>query len=167
MVSFVTIEIDTSSPRIVMHLPRYTVENAVNEITIEASEALDTHQDIYMMDANGEKIPLTFERESDTRYLGLVQFTNVPLGIHTIYAQMRDTVGNLSNIVTGTIEVKDSIRQSFVQLSDKAMRKARISDEDRSIHVVDASRFIRLRNDPRKTKAIDTVRRLKIKDFKK
>lgn len=109
MPSYFIIELDTTSPIIEVYAPRYTTNNITNKITIESNENLAQYQDIYIIDSKGVRHDYTFKRDSDNTYVGVVKFSNYPLGIATIYARMKDEVDNFSNVASASIEIKENV----------------------------------------------------------
>lgn len=108
MASFVRIEIDTKAPNIGLYAPEFTTRETYNQVTVESDEELDTYQEIYLIDSLGVRHDFVFQRDSNRRYVGLIQLANVPIGLHTLYARMRDEVRNYSNLVSKVIEVRPS-----------------------------------------------------------
>lgn len=120
MASFIEVHLDTTAPTIQIYAPSYTTKEAINRIIIESNEKLDNYQEIYVIDSRGERYNYNFFHESDNIFIGQIQFMNL-IGIVTIYARMKDEVGNLSNLVSKSIEVKEYISLLNVKISDKQM----------------------------------------------
>jgi len=92
-----------------MYAPKYTTREVENIITIESNEVLAQYQDVYVIDKNGDRHDYTFDRETDTELTGVIKFSNFPFGIATIYARLKDEVDNFSNVISASIEIKESL----------------------------------------------------------
>ncbi len=77
-----------------------------------ADEPLDAWQEIYIIDAAGERHDFIFAHQND-RFYGVVKLAQIAVGIATIYARVRDTVHNVSALASKTIDVKEGA-QIFV-----------------------------------------------------
>lgn len=130
MSSYVIVELDTTAPHIDIYAPRYTTRDVVNIITIESNETLADYQEIYIVDSNEVRHDLTFNRESDTRYVGAVRFNNISIGIVQIFARMKDEVDNFSNSVIKTIEVKNSLKSAVARVKDISLYTVNIKDAE-------------------------------------
>lgn len=102
--SFFELELDTTPPNIEILSPSYTTKSASIEIMIEADEELSSYQNIYLVDNNGETHPLVFKHMGN--YLeGVIATNMIPVGVATIYAQLKDTVDNISKLVSYSFKV--------------------------------------------------------------
>lgn len=110
MTSYVLIEFDRKAPTIQIYAPQYTTTEIVNLIIIEADETLSTYQEFYAIDSLGNRHNYTFFRDSRTTYIGRVRFNNLPHGIITFYARVKDQVDNVSRLESVTIEVKEELQ---------------------------------------------------------
>ena len=97
-----TLELDTTPPTLEIISPQYTLRNTETEIIIQANEELALYQDIYIIDPDGVRHDFTFSHQGDSFY-GLVTLSELPLGISTIYAQVKDEVHNLSPLTSRPI----------------------------------------------------------------
>jgi hypothetical protein len=120
MFNYVLIEIDTASPDIDIYIPPYTTIDLINEIIIQANENLEQYQEIYVIDSHGSRFDYTFELERD-RLVGLVNFGNLSLGVATIYARVKDEVGNISNLVSKSFVLKESLTLLKLEVKDIQM----------------------------------------------
>jgi hypothetical protein len=134
MPSYVTLELDTTSPTIEIFAPKYTTETITNVITIESNEKLAKYQDIYVIDSKGVRHDYTFEKDSDNTYVGIIRFNNYPIGIATIYARMKDEVDNFSNVATSSIEIKEGLTLLSLEIKD-SVRELELKDTVRSVEV--------------------------------
>jgi hypothetical protein len=143
MSSYITIELDTTSPKVEVFAPKYTTDDIINTITVEASEKLANYQDIYVIDSNGVRHDYTFERDSDTTFVGVIRFVNYPLGIATIYARMKDEVDNFSNVASTSVEIKEGLTLLSLEISD-SVRDVSLRDLDMDIEINDKSMRIEI-----------------------
>ncbi len=112
MSSYFTLVLDTVPPQIEILAPWYTVAGADTHIYVIADEPLDAWQEIYIIDAAGERHDFIFAHQND-RFYGVVKLAQIAVGIATIYARVRDTVHNVSALASKTIDVKEGA-QIFV-----------------------------------------------------
>lgn len=138
MASYVYLNIDTTSPNIEIYAPSYTTVDILNEITIQADEQLSLNNtEIYIIDSEGSRQDYTFLLDGD-KYVGQVKFTGYTVGsIVTIYARVADEVGNISNLVSKPIHIADSIVFLTVEIDDKELVYANVSDNQRSVESSD------------------------------
>jgi hypothetical protein len=118
MPSYVYIEIDRTPPMIEIYAPSYTTNELLNEITIESNEDISDYQEIYVIDSIGNRHDYTFEIEGN-KAVGIIKFSNIPIGISTIYARLKDDVGNISNRVYKPINIKESLTLLTISSSQK------------------------------------------------
>jgi hypothetical protein len=104
---YILIELDTTGPRVEIHAPSYTNKSAKTPINIVANESLASYQEIYIMDAEGVRHDLTF-LHSDNEFVGEMYFNDYPLGVTTIYARVKDTVDNMSNLASFSFYIRES-----------------------------------------------------------
>jgi hypothetical protein len=98
------LELDTTPPVVQILAPRYTTKDTETEILVVADEDLAVYQDIYIIDNKGVRHDFTFYQEG-RELLGLVFLRDLPHGIATIYARLRDEVHNLSSLASRTIRI--------------------------------------------------------------
>lgn len=118
MSSFVYIELDTSPPEIRIYAHSYTTKDLINTIRIESNEATSDARETYVIDSNGVKHDFTFKKEEANLLIGEISFFNFPLGKATIYAKLEDTVGNMSDLVSKAIEIKESLTLLKLTIKD-------------------------------------------------
>lgn len=104
MDSYFMLELDTTGPSLEIISPNYTQINIITDIYIESSETLSEYQDIYFIDSQNVRHNLIFEY-SPTSYYGHVQLNGFALGIGNICCRLKDEVGNLSELVSKTINI--------------------------------------------------------------
>lgn len=144
MSSFIYIWFDRTPPEVEIYAPSYTTRELLNEITIEANENIaDDHHEIYAIDSNGDRHDYTFEKELDNRFVGFIKFSDLPIGIVTIYARMKDDVDNFSNLIGKSIEIKENLTLLQLSIGDK-QRNIFINDSNRNIEINDKSRSINI-----------------------
>lgn len=97
--------LDTTEPKINLYAPNYTNRLTSQEIRIESSEPLADYQDIYIIDSKKNRHNLVFSKVSATEFVGELRFSGFPYGIATIFAQVKDEVGNLSRLSMFNINV--------------------------------------------------------------
>ena len=105
MSSYFTLTLDTTPPGIEITAPWYTTIHADTHIYIIANETLDIWQEIYIIDSAGQRHDFIFVHQGDRLY-GVIKFSQVAQGIATIYARVRDTVHNVSALMSKAIEIK-------------------------------------------------------------
>ena len=130
--SHILLELDTTPPIINLYAPRYTINDSINVITIESNEKLAHYQDITLTDSQNNTHALTFQRESDTRYIGEINFNNFPLGEVYISAKMKDEVDNLSATVSAVIEIKANIEAIRVKINDSTIVNSNLQSKLRN-----------------------------------
>lgn len=107
MASYFYLELDTTSPFIEILAPSYATPQTYVEITIESNELLDTYHDVYAIDSKGERHDITLEYNYNS-FQGVVLFNSLPFGMVSIYARVKDSVGNLSNVAQKNINLIES-----------------------------------------------------------
>lgn len=171
MSSYIVLELDTTPPEIDVYCPSYTTTDLSNEITIVSNnDILAESQEIYVIDSNGERHDYTFQRERDNEFVGIVKFALFPIGMATIYVRMVDDVGNVSNLISKSFEIKESLTILTLDINDKKSNidienkskniminskstNANVNDFDLNIDIDDKSMKIKLRDIE---KAVDT-----------
>lgn len=138
MSSFFELELDTTAPEVTVYSPNYTLPNIETEIIIESNETVDEWQDVYIMDSKGTRHDLIFLKSGENQYTGKIYFSDYPLGIARIYAQLRDEVFNLSNIAIETIEIKPRARIFII-----SEEQARNIDLSEAIRNIDVEKYVR------------------------
>jgi hypothetical protein len=138
--SFFELELDTTAPDIEILSPSYTTKSQPIDIVIEANEELSSYQDLYLVDNHGKKHQLTF-KHMGTYLEGVINTGSIPVGVTTIYAQVKDTVDNLSKLVSYSfkiiggnplrLEVKDF--QSEINIGSKCRHIASTSYSRKTI----------------------------------
>lgn len=128
--SYVVLNIDTTNPHIEVYAPSYTTPDVVNTITIESSEPVAIYQDIYIIDSQNVRHDYTFLKEDENTYVGRVRFNNLPYGVHTIYARLKDDVDNYSNTAMKSFEMRESLFKGNVTTSHKAFNNADASNRE-------------------------------------
>lgn len=124
------LELDTTGPKIEVTAPSYTTATAKTDIWIYADEELSPYQDFYFIDSKGEKHPVVFEFLGD-RFHGAVRFDNLPIGITTFYAQVRDESLNLSPVETVSINI--AAQRFFYLETAHFVRRAERQDSERNV----------------------------------
>jgi hypothetical protein len=117
MSSYFTLTLDTTGPIIQINAPSYTSRESNNTITIVGNEKLSNVQDIYIVDSQGTRHDVIFSFDGDMTYTGNIVFTGYPVGVSTIFAQLQDEVGNLSNQATAHISIITSTYYSLFKLT--------------------------------------------------
>lgn len=110
MASYFDLMLDTTGPIIAVALNSYTVQGVECDITILSNERLSAEmQNVYIADAAGKKHNLILTISADgMSYTGTTNFNECAAGIATVYAQLQDDVGNLSNLASATINILPS-----------------------------------------------------------
>ena len=139
MANHVVLELDTTPPTINVYAPRYTIGNAISVITVESNEKLAHYQDITLIDSENNTHPLTFQRVSDTSYVGEVNFNNLPLGEVYINVRMKDEVDNLSLISSAIIEIKNSLELIRVKARDMKLIESTLSSQSMTVKLKDTN----------------------------
>lgn len=161
MSSSFILRLDTTGPEIQIFAPSYTISSSLVEMFIESNEELLVYQDIYIVDARGNVHPQIFLHEGSGMY-GVVDFSNFHPGIATVYARLKDIVGNDSNIAVHHINVLPST-EIIVDVSEKSReahirafnRKTDIRERRREINVREADRYVKIDEQNRGTEVND------------
>lgn len=130
-----------------IYAPSYTTKELLNKIIIESNEPI-SNQEIYITDSNGIRHNYTFDREDENTLVGLVKFINYPLGIVTISARVKDEVDNISNLVSKSIVIKESLTLLKLEIKDTA-RHNEILDISRKSDIGSLSRMIEVNEESR------------------
>lgn len=117
MSGYFTIELDTTAPTIEIFAPSYSDRKSNNTIRVVSNEKLSEFQDIYIVDSQGVKHYVIFSFDGDKEFVGNVVFDEYPIGISTIYAQLKDTVNNISNLAVAYISVIFTANSLMLRLS--------------------------------------------------
>lgn len=118
MTSYILINYDTTKPEIQLYAPTHTTGEIDNVVTIEANEDLSLYQEFYVIDMNGNRHDYTFHMEDKRTFVGKLRLNNMPIGIVTIYARVKDEVGNISNLIYKTVEIKEYSVDNEMTLKD-------------------------------------------------
>lgn len=127
MSSYFTLELDTTGPTIQINAPTYSSRESNNTITVVGNEKLSNYQDIYIVDSSGNTHNVTFSFDGNETFSGNVIFSNYPIGVATIFAQLQDEVGNPSNVAQAHISIITSSYYSLFKLT--------LLDESRSMKI--------------------------------
>jgi len=119
MSSFVLIELDTRAPEVEIYAPSYSATNITNNIIVKSDENLSDFQEIYLIDSEGLRYDYTFKKDKNDTLIGSVNFPND--GIVTIYARVEDEVGNISELYSKSINIKESLSLLRLEIKDKGM----------------------------------------------
>lgn len=118
MSSSFILELDTTPPEITINAPSYTTKFIPNTIYVTSNEILsDSYENIYIVDSNGATHDIDLSFDGNKIYSGSVIFKDYPNGVATIYAQLKDDVGNVSQLVSKTINVIVSSDHLMLRLS--------------------------------------------------
>lgn len=139
MSSYFTLTLDTTPPGIEITAPWYTTIHADTHIYIIANETLDIWQEIYIIDSAGQRHDFIFVHQGDRLY-GVIKFSQVAQGIATIYARVRDTVHNVSALMSKAIEIKAGAKV-FI-FTAEAARAVGADEAVRGIGTAEATRQI-------------------------
>lgn len=160
MSSFFSLELDTTAPEVDIIAPVYTVPDTLTEIIVETSEALADWQDVYIVDAKGQRHDLIFAHQDD-QLLGLLDFNICAIGIAVIYAQVRDDVFNLSALVSKPINVRQGAKIKTVASERMRMllsyASVRAIETGENCRILDASGRSRAVREALRTRQIDTL----------
>lgn len=139
MASYVNLVLDTTAPNIQLILPPYTTRTATTHVRVLTDDQLGTYQNFYFIDSEGTRHDVDMELSADkSEYNTDVVLWNLSIGIATFYAQVRDDVDNISQVVSKTIAVfkSDVLKVSIadvvayrIPLVDGVTTKVIIKDE--------------------------------------
>lgn len=140
---------DTIAPKLEIISPQYTTREMQNTITIQANEEVSSYQEIYIIDSNNNRHDYTFSKVGEDKYVGYLNFYDYPIGIVTIYARLKDTVDNISNLFSKTMEIKDSIPFIHLKINDRVasldikqdISKVTISDKKARLDISDSDKW--------------------------
>lgn len=117
MAGYFALELDTTGPQIEIYAPKYTDKHSNNLIRIVSNEKMSSFQDIYIIDSQGARHDVIFSFDGDKTFTGNVVFSDYSIGVATIYAQLKDEVNNLSNLVDFPISIITSTYNFMLRLS--------------------------------------------------
>lgn len=106
MANHFVLNLDTTPPEVKIIAPQYTSPDIFTHIIIESNEPLMEYQDIYIIDSVGVRHNLIFSFE-ETELNGTIQLNSFSQGISTIYCRLKDEAGNLSELVSKTINIME------------------------------------------------------------
>lgn len=118
MSAYFELVLDTTGPVIEVYAPSYATGTDDIEITIQANERLGQYQEFYLIDANGTRHDYIFDYYGD-HYYGIVDTSNLPVGMAIFYARAKDEVFNFSNEAQKAIEIKQTVSMT-IEASDEA-----------------------------------------------
>lgn len=101
--NYFTLELDTTPPSIQILTPNNAPSKNTTIVRIEADEELADWQNIYAIDGLGNRQDLLFNYHS-TYFEGEVTF-NFENEVITIFAQLKDTVDNVSDLISKPIRI--------------------------------------------------------------
>ncbi|MBU8908490.1 hypothetical protein [Desertibacillus haloalkaliphilus] len=159
MPSSFVLELDTTPPTLEITAPSYTVPSQETEIIIEANEPLDEFQDIYIIDGKGTRHDVIFQFGKDHFY-GKLSFSQMSIGIATIYVRLKDEVHNLSAVYEKTIDIKYAAH-IFLNVFD-SNRLMDVSASDRKIRYKEWNRKVESREVVRKTSGYELAREIEV-----
>lgn len=99
------LELDTTPPSVQIIAPQYTSTDICTEIRITSDESLADWQEIYIIDGKGNRHDFTFIFESENELVGNISFENFSGRIAVIYCRVKDSVYNMSDLVSKTINI--------------------------------------------------------------
>jgi hypothetical protein len=99
------LELDTTSPTIEIIVPHFTTLNSPVHITIQANDELGEYQDIYVIDSKGNRFDITLVHGGNKYVSDALSLSECSVGVATIYARLKDDVGNFSNVATKSIYI--------------------------------------------------------------
>lgn len=143
--SYILLTLDTTAPDVELLLPNFTTNQARTEIRVVANESLLPWHEIYVIDSLGRRHNLTFKHEDD-EFVGVVVFSDYPMGIATVYATVKDSVGNQSALVSKSIRIVESETLS-ITLDDYNAYNVLIKSENAHDVIVKDDELIELRID--------------------
>lgn len=117
MAGYFTLFLDTTAPHISIYAPPYSNNSTANEIRVVADENVGEFQNIYIVDSMGFRHDVIFSKVSENEYSGQITFNEYPIGIATIYAQLKDEVGNISELVSKAINIITTIDSFLMELT--------------------------------------------------
>ena len=120
MSSFVYIELDTTPPEVQVYSPSYTTKDLINTIIIESNEPTSDARETYVVDSNGVRHEFTFKKEEANLLIGEISFFGFPMGTVTIYVRLEDEVGNMSELVSRSIEIKETLSLLKLTIKDNS-----------------------------------------------
>lgn len=105
--SHIKLTLDTTPPQVEIVAPTFVPQSAIAPIPIyvHANEELDPWHEVYFVDADGVRHDYTLLHQGDM-LSGAIPVHQMPTGIGTLYARVRDTVHNVSDIATHSIYVQ-------------------------------------------------------------
>jgi len=104
MSSYFILELDTTPPILEIIMPNYTIRFLETDIILSTNEDAMEFQDIYFIDSSGKKHSATFFQDNDV-FTYKTNFSGFSIGIATLYCRLKDSVGNLSQEYSKTINV--------------------------------------------------------------
>lgn len=156
-----TLELDTTAPALEIQAPNYTTTYAETEIILTVDEPLAEWQDIYLLDPTGDRHDVVFSQTPDG-FTGLLVMGTYGVGIMTLYARVRDDVGNVSELVRKSLDVRTSIDLDI--RIDSESRSITAHRSRRPLLLQEAGRTIRHTEARRDVGMHDKIRKIEVAD---
>lgn len=107
MASYITLELDTTSPDVDIIMPSYTTQQAIAPIRVIADEELIINHEVYIMDSFKNRHDITLVHNGN-ELSGQLSFEGYPLGMATVFVRVTDTVHNQSDLYSKVIRIMKS-----------------------------------------------------------
>lgn len=135
MSSFFILELDTTAPNLTITSPTYTLYDIDTEFYIQSSEKLfNGYQEIFTTDSLGNRDDYIFNFISDTHCYGVINFKGYEDRIFTLHVRLQDEVGNSSEEITRSINVRVSKKIDMRIFEDKI--KVELMEESKDCIVI-------------------------------
>lgn len=128
MVSYFELELDTTPPTIEIFTPNSASHKYSTTVRIESNEELLEYQNIYAINSLGYRQELHFIYHY-FYYEGEIIFENEN-EIVTVFAQLKDTVGNISELVSKPVRVLDGQPLVIELSSNPRQTKSSVSSQN-------------------------------------
>lgn len=147
MSSFLTLELDTTSPVVEIYAPNETTTLTDTLYRIVANENLSNIQDFYFIDAKKQRHDVTLQYKNNI-FEGIVSFDNFAEGMATFYVRVYDEVLNLSKMYVHYLNVQET--RDLTMEIQTLPRIVQTKKKPRKVESIRSERLIALSLTPRK-----------------
>jgi hypothetical protein len=147
MASYITLELDTTSPTVEIYAPNNTTVNTDTFYTISANEPLLNIQEFYFLDAKKQRHDVTL-KYTGNGFEGIISYNNFAEGMATFVVQVYDEVMNKSKRYAHNINVEET-RDMKLEL-EMTPRQLAIKHTERKVDLIHQDRVVKVSLSPRK-----------------
>jgi hypothetical protein len=131
-----------------------------------SNEKLSSFQNIYIVDSQGTRHDVIFSFDGDRTLTGNVIFNDYPIGVTTIFAQVKDEVDNISNLANFPISVITSTYNFMLRLTmAEEVRNNTMTIKGRTVIANEKQSIKAMSEKSRKVTTSEKTRETKVSDI--